>query len=165
MSEQINYFTFGNGVLSLGGYSLQSFVPTAKPEPYTYTTLWETSSPYNNLYSITLNDSIDNYDQYIIYGSANRDSQRYINVQNRYVVTPNKINRGGPFYAGRWSDGSTYILVNGTEMWLSGTSGYISSSYFIGQGNNTTAWSRGLYSAGRAVDVHPYKIVGVKEVK
>ena len=27
MSEQLKYFTFGNGVLSLGGYSLQSFVP------------------------------------------------------------------------------------------------------------------------------------------
>ena len=144
------------------GYASWNIGPTAM---YSYTTLWETTTPFNNLYSIELNDSLDNYDEYIVYGSANRDSSRYIDVQNRYVVTHDKINRGGSFYAGRWSDGSTFILVNGTDMWLSGTSGYISSSYFIGQNNNTTAWARGLYSTGRNVDVHPYKIVGVKEVK
>lgn len=163
MSEQINYFTFGNGVLSLGGYSLQSFIPTA--EPYTYTTLWETNSPFNNMYSITLNDSIDNYDEYIVYGSANRDSQVWLDTQNRYTVTPGKVNQGGCFYAGRWNTGSTYVLLNGTEMWLSGTSGYVSSSYFYGQNNGATTWSVGTYNTARNVDLHPYKIVGIKEMK
>lgn len=38
----------------------------------TYTTLWETTTPFANGYTITLNDSIDNYDELIYYGSADR---------------------------------------------------------------------------------------------
>ena len=59
---------------------------------YTYTTLWETTTPFNNMYNITLNDSIDNYDELIVYGSANRDNTFYINCENEYVVDKNAIN-------------------------------------------------------------------------
>jgi len=52
------------------------YVGYEKFEPhFEYTTLWETDTPFKNMYSITLSDSIDNYDEYIVYGSANRDSQ------------------------------------------------------------------------------------------
>lgn len=132
---------------------------------YTYTTLWETDTPFNNMYSITLSDSIDNYDEYIVYGSANRDEQFWLDTQNRYTVNHTGVNQGGCFYAGRWSTGSTFILINGTDMWLDGTSGYITSSYFIGQNNGATTFCDGTYNTGRNVDLHPYKIVGVKEVK
>lgn len=128
----------------------------------TYTTLWSTNSPFNNMYSFTLSDSIDNYDEYIVYGSANRDNLQWIDCQNRYVVKPGTINMGGSTYFGKWSNTNTYVLMNGTEMWISGTSGYVTSSYFFGQNNNTTAWGYGVYTAARTVDVHPYKIVGVK---
>lgn len=132
---------------------------------YTYTTLWETDTPFKNMYSITLNDSIENYDEYIVYGSANRDDQFWLDTQNRYTVNHGAVNQGGCFYAGRWSTGSTYILLNGTDMWLDGTSGYITSSYFMGQNNGATTFCNGTYTAARNVDLHPYKIVGIKEVK
>lgn len=132
---------------------------------YTYTTLWETTTPFKNMYSITLNDSIDNYDEYIVYGSANRDNQFWLDTQNHYVVNKNGVNQGGCFYAGRWSTGSTYILINGTDMWLNGTSGYITSSYFMGQNNNATTFCDGTFNTARNVDLHPYKIVGIKEVQ
>ena len=95
------------------------------------------------MYYITLTDSIDNYDEYIVYGSANRDSQFWLDTQNRYVVNKNGVNQGGCFYAGRWSTGSTYILLNGTDIFLNGTSGYITSSYFMGQNNNATTFCDG----------------------
>jgi hypothetical protein len=127
-----------------------------------YTSLWETDSPFANFYSITLNDSIDNYDEFIVYGSANRDSQRFFDTQNRYTVTKNAINRCPCYVVGRWNDGSTYILMDGTDMRLSGTSGYITSSFFVGQNNGTTDFTRGMFTS-RNADLHPYKIVGVKE--
>ncbi|MBO7714112.1 MAG: hypothetical protein J6S85_11110 [Methanobrevibacter sp.] len=131
---------------------------------YDYITLWETNEPFKNLYSITLTDSIENYDEYIVYGSANRTNQFYLDTQNRYVVNHTGVNQGGCFYAGRWSTASTYILINGTEMWLNGTSGYIQSSFFVGQNDNSTNFCDGVY-INREEDLHPYKIVGVKEVK
>lgn len=155
--------TFGDRVLTYPGHA--GYVGFENGPTYTYTTLWETNSPFNNMYSITLNDSIDNYDEYIVYGSANRDNQFWLDTQNRYTVNHGAVNQGGCFYAGRWNTDSTYILLNGTEMWLSGTSGYVSSSYFFGQGNNTTNWAQGTYNTARAVDLHPYKIVGIKEIK
>lgn len=132
---------------------------------YTYTVLWSTTTPAKNMYSISLSDSINNYDELIVYGSANRDSQIWLNTQNRYVVAKNVVNNCACMYAGRWNTGSTFILANGTDLRISGTSGYIGSSYFIGQANGSTAWSQGVYNTARATDLHPYKIVGVKEVK
>lgn len=155
--------TFGDRILTYPGHA--GYVGFENGPTYTYTTLWETNAPFNNMYSITLNDSIDNYDELIVYGSANRDNQMWLDTQNKYVVIPGTVQYIDPYYAGRWSTGSTYELINGTNFWVSGTSGYVSSSYFFGQGNNTTAWSQGTYTAARTVDLHPYKIVGVKEVQ
>lgn len=157
-----SYFvTFGTDRLTFGGSGSVAWeAPT-----YIYKELWSTTNPFRNSYSITLSDSLYNYDEYIVYGSASRTPGPLgLDVSNRYVVVPDKVNFGGCYYAGRWSTDSTFILINGTEMWLSGTSGYVQSSYFIGQGNNTTAWGQGTYT-GRQFDVHPYRIVGVKEVK
>jgi hypothetical protein len=128
-----------------------------------YTTLWETDTPFKNMYSITLNDSLDNYDEFIVYGSAVRSTLN-LGVQNRYPVNHNGVNQCGSYYAGMWENTDKYILENGTDMWLEGTSGYISSSHFIGEGNNTTAFAAGIFN-NRTYDVHPYKIVGVKEVE
>ena len=154
--------------LQYNGYTLtfpgwEGYVACEVQSGPTYTTLWETNSPFSNFYSITLNDSIDNYDEFIVYGSANRDSQRFFDTQNKYVVTKNSINRCPCFVGGRWNDGSTYILMNGTDMRLSGTSGYITSSFFVGQDNGTSNFTKGVYNTARNVDLHPYKIVGVKE--
>ena len=156
-----SYFvTYGTDRLTFGGSGSVAW----KAPTYTYRTLWVTNTPFRNLYSITLNDSIDNYDEYIVYGSAKR-TDLVVDTQTRYVVVPNQVNQGGCLYAGRWSTGSTYILINGTEMRLSGKSGYVDSSYFFGQTNNNTTWTQAVYSTARADDLHPYKIVGVKEVK
>lgn len=155
--------TFGDRILKYPGWN--GYVGFENGPTYTYTTLWETNSPFNNMYSITLNDSIDNYDEYIVYGSANRDSQLWLDTQNRYTVHRGAVNQGGCFYAGAWNTGNTYVLLNGTDMWLEGTSGYVSSSYFMGQNNGSTTFCNGTYSTARNVDLHPYKIVGVKEIK
>lgn len=130
----------------------------------TYFTLWETNDPWHNMSAITLNDDLNYYDEYIVYGSANRDNQCNVSTENRYEVNKTAINQGGSYYCGQWNTGSTYFLMNGTELYLSGTSGYIHSSYFMGQNNGSTAWSNGVYNTARQVDVHPYKIVGVKGI-
>ena len=68
MSEQINYFTFGNGVLSLGGYSLQSFVPPEIPiKADTYTLLWE-GTAYQN---IVLSQPYTDFDGLMFVGDQN----------------------------------------------------------------------------------------------
>ena len=129
-----------------------------------YTTLWETDTPNQNMTSITLNDSIDNYNELIVYGWASRDNQRIIKSQNKYIVTSGHPNRCTCYVAGKWNDGANgFILSNFTNVDLSGTSGYISSSCFLGIGNNTNNFSKGNYDYYRQVDIHPYKIVGVKE--
>ena len=153
--------TFGDRVLSYQGH--EGYVSYISGPQYQYTTLWETDTPFKNMYSITLNDSIDNYDEYIVYGSAVKDGNVYYDTQNRYFVSHNGVQQGGCVTAGTWGT-SKFLLLNGTEMWLSGTSGYIASSYFIGEGNNTTAWTQGTFT-GRTADLHPYKIVGIKEIQ
>ena len=154
------YVTYGTDRLTFGGSGSVAW----KAPTYAYRTLWETNTPFRNLYSITLNDSIDNYDELIVYGSANRNTFT-LKTENKYAVVPNTINQCGCYYAGRWDTASTYLLLNGTEMRLSGKSGYVDSSYFLGQSNNSTTWSQAVYNTARSSDLHPYKIVGVKEVR
>jgi hypothetical protein len=128
----------------------------------TYTVLWQTANPVANVYNISLTDSIDNYDELIVYGSANRDGLFTIKTVNRYDVDKGKINFADCYTHGAWNtDANTHILTNGTNVWLSGNSGTVRSSYFIGQNVGAVSWV-GWRGTGRAVDVHPYKIVGVK---
>lgn len=127
-----------------------------------YTLLWQTANPVTNVYNISLNDSIDNYDEFIVYGSANRDSQFTIKTVNRYEVDKGKIQFADCYTHGAWNTAAnTYILTNGTNIWLSGNSGSVRSSYFLGQNVGAVSFA-GWRGTGRAIDVHPYKIVGVK---
>lgn len=125
-------------------------------------TLWETDNIFRNNYTITLNDDLTHYDEYIVYGSALR-GQAYVGTQNRYVVNPTGINQGGCFIAGEWDQAGSYSLANGTEMYLSGTSGYVASSYYFGMSTNFATTFISDIPNGRTLDVHPYKIVGIKE--
>ena len=154
--------TFGDRTLTFPQWN--GYVSFQAGTQYTYTTLWETNTPFKNLYSITLTDSIDNYDEFIVYGSAFRDSKLHIQTQNRYVVNHNGANQCGVNYAGRWAAPNSFLLANGTDMWVEGTSGYITSSYYIGEGPNTTSWIAALRNNSE-LDVHPYKIVGIKEIE
>ena len=156
------FITYGNDRVTFGGPT--GAVAWEAPR-FEYKLLWSTSNPFRNLYSITLNDSIDNYDEYIVYGSASRGTSFVLDTENKYVVVKNTVNQGGCYYAGRWENGNTYILENGTEVRLSGNSGFVGSSYFIGQNNNSTAWASTVFNTARSSDIHPYKIIGVREVK
>lgn len=140
--------------------------PLAAPTAYiesepTYTLLWSASSAFRNQYSITLNDSIDNYDEVIYYGSANRDTNT-VKVVTEYPVYSGAINLGGPVFCGCWRTSNNYELWNGTQVWLSGTSGYVNNSFYWGMQNGGTGYEANNYSTPRNSDVHPYKIVGVK---
>ena len=156
------YITYGGNRLTFPGAtgSVAWEAPT-----YVYKELWHTDSAFRNMYSITLNDSIDNYDEYIVYGSAIRDDVYPLNTETRHVVVKNAINQGGCWYAGMWSTIYQYELANGTEMWLSGNSGYVGSSYYGGIHYTSSIWAQGVSTAGRVNDLHPYRIVGLKEVK
>lgn len=137
--------------------------PTAvyDSEP-TYTLLWSAANPFANGYSFTLNDSIDNYDEIIYYGSADRGGNTTVRVMTEYPVVPGHINAGGPFICNTWQTGNAYWLCNGTQCWISGTSGYVSASYYWGMQNGGTGFEANRYTTARNADVHPYKIVGVK---
>ena len=124
----------------------------------TYTVLWETDTPFKNQYTISLNDSIDNYDEIICYGSANRGG----NVKTTYPVISGTIHLVGPYTLNAWQSTNHYMLNNGTQMYLSGTSGFIDVSYYWGMQNGGTAFDANRYTTARNADVHPYKIVGVK---
>lgn len=128
----------------------------------TYTVLWETDTPFKNQYSIELNDSIDNYDEIICYGSANRGGNDRVNVKSTYPVISGTINLVGPYTLNTWQSTNSYMLNNGTQMYLSGTSGYIDVSYYWGMQNGGTGFEANRYTTARNADVHPYKIVGVK---
>lgn len=128
----------------------------------TYTVLWQTANPVANVYNISLNDSIENYDEFIVYGSANRDDQFTIKTVNRYEVDKGRINFADCYTHGAWNTAAnTHILTNGTNIWLSGNSGSVRGSYFLGQNVGAVSFV-GWRGNNRAVDVHPYKIVGVK---
>jgi len=128
----------------------------------TYTVLWETNEPFRNQYSIVLNDSIDNYDEVICYGSANRGGNDRVNVKTTYPVISGTVNLVGPYTLNTWQSTNNYMLNNGTQMYLSGTSGYIDVSYYWGMQNGGTGFEANRYTTPRNADVHPYKIVGVK---
>lgn len=127
-----------------------------------YTVLWQTANPVANVYNISLNDSIENYDEFIVYGSANRDDQFTIKTVNRYEVDKGRINFADCYTHGAWNTAAnTHILTNGTNIWLSGNSGSVRGSYFLGQNVGAVSFV-GWRGNNRAVDIHPYKIVGVK---
>lgn len=125
------------------------------------TVLWENNSPAPNNSSITLNDSIDNYDEIEYYGSGARNARNTPCVITNYPVISGVLNLGGPEFIGKWGSGDTWILSNGTQCFLSGNSGYIASSYFFGRNNNATGYAASLVN-NRVDDVRPYKIVGIK---
>lgn len=118
----------------------------------------------NNYTSLTLNDSIDNYDEIHYYSSGTRnDSTHVINTVTEYPVVPGIINQGGPMYCGLWNlPNDLYILCNGTQCWLSGNSGYVNSSFFWGNNSTTASTYAAAYNNNREQDIRPYKIVGVK---
>lgn len=124
--------------------------------------LWSADSVAPNQSSITLSDSIDNYDEIIFYGSGTRNFVP--NVQTNYPVIPGQVNLGGPFFYGKWATGDTWLLCNGTQVFLSGTSGFVASSYYWGKVDNGTAYNASLVN-NRTNDVRPYKIVGLKYPK
>ena len=128
----------------------------------TYTVLWETDTPFKNQYSIVLNDSLDNYDEVICYGSANRGGNDRVNVKTTYPVISGAVHLVGPYTLNTWQSTNYYMLNNGTQMYLSGTSGYIDVSYYWGIQNGGTAFEANRYTTPRNADVHPYKLVGVK---
>lgn len=128
----------------------------------TYTVLWETDTPFKNQYTISLNDSIDNYDEIICYGSANRGGNDRVNVKTTYPVVSGCINLGGPYTLNTWQSTNHYMLNNGTQVYLSGNSGFIDVSYYWGMQNGGTGFEANRYTTARNADVHPYKIVGVK---
>lgn len=116
----------------------------------------------NNYTTLTLNDSIDNYDEVHYYSSANRGADHYVNTVTEYPVVPGQINQGGPLFCGMWGSGDLWLLNNGTQCWLRGNSGYVNSSFFWGNNNSTSAvYGAGIYN-NRDWDLRPYKIVGVK---
>ena len=156
-----------NNGMTLAYPGWNGYVGYIKEEPhYEYTTLWETNTPFNNMYSITLNDSINNYDDLIVYGSANRDNVYFINCENNYVVDKNGINFCNSFYNGIWSTAAdAHILCNGTQLLLSCTSGRVTSSYYMDQNAGVTTWCGWKSTAARVQDIHPYKIVGAKYVE
>lgn len=127
------------------------------------TVLWSASSVVANNTSITLSDSINNYDEIVYYGSATRNTNNIVSVKTEYPVVSGVINEGGPFYFGKWGSGDTFLLCNGTQVFLSGTSGYVYSSYYWGRNNNTSTFV-GALANNRASDVRPYKIEGLKYI-
>ena len=126
------------------------------------TVLWSADTVQPNNTSITLNDSIDNYDELIYYGSGTRTYCPC--VMTEYPVIKGELNLGGPFFFGNWGATDGFELCNGTQMFLSGTSGFVASSYYWGKNASNTAYAASLVN-NRANDVRPYKIVGVKYPK
>jgi hypothetical protein len=123
------------------------------------TILWSAESVAPNNTSITLYDSIDNYDELIYYGSGTRTYSPC--VMTEYPVISGVLNLGGTFFYGKWGTGDTWLLCNGTQVFLSGTSGFVASSYYWGKVDNGTAYNASLVN-NRTNDVRPFKIVGVK---
>jgi hypothetical protein len=78
-----------------------------------------------------------------------------------YPVISGQLNLGGPFFFGNWGATDTFVLCNGTQVFLSGTSGFVASSYYWGKNAGSTAYAASLVT-NRTNDVRPYMIVGVK---
>jgi len=123
------------------------------------TVLWSAETVQPNNTSITLNDSIDNYDEIIYYGSGTRTYCPC--VMTDYPVISGQLNLGGPFFFGNWRATDDFVLCNGTQVFLSGTSGFVASSYYWGKNAGSTAYAASLVN-NRTNDVRPYMIVGVK---
>jgi len=126
------------------------------------TVLWSAESVQPNNTSIELTDSIDNYDELIYFGSGTRTYTPCVMTQ--YPVISGVLNLGGPFFFGNWGATDGFVLCNGTQVFLSGNSGFVASSYYWGKNSTTTAYAASLVN-NRANDVRPYMIVGVKYPK
>lgn len=123
------------------------------------TVIWSADTVQPSNTSITLNDSIDNYDEIIYYGSATRTYCPC--VMTEYPVISGVLNLGGPLFIGKWGSTDGFVLCNGTQVFLSGTSGFVASSYFWGKNASNTDYAASLVT-NRTEDVRPYMIVGVK---
>ena len=123
------------------------------------TVLWSAASVQPNNTSIELVDSIDNYDELLYFGSGTRTYSPCVITE--YPVISGQLNLGGPFFFGNWGATDTFVLCNGTQVFLSGTSGFVASSYYWGKNAGSTAYAASLVT-NRTNDVRPYMIVGVK---
>lgn len=123
------------------------------------TVLWSAESVQPNNTSIVLNDSIDNYDELIYLGSGTRTYCPC--VMSEYPVISGVLNLGGPFFFGNWGATDGFVLCNGTQVFVSGNSGFVGSSYYWGKNNSDTAYAASLV-VNRTNDVRPYQIIGVK---
>lgn len=123
------------------------------------TVLWSADTVQPSNTSITLNDSIDNYDEIIYYGSGTRTYCPC--VMTEYPVISGVLNLGGPLFIGKWGSTDGFVLCNGTQVFLSGTSGFVASSYYWGKNAANTDYAASLVT-NRTDDVRPYMIVGVK---
>lgn len=126
------------------------------------TVLWSAESVQPNNTSIVLNDSIDNYDELIYLGSGTRTYCPC--VMTEYPVISGVLNLGGPFFFGNWGATDGFVLCNGTQVFVSGNSGFVGSSYYWGKNNSNTAYAASLV-VNRSLDVRPYQIIGLKYPK
>ena len=123
--------------------------------------LWSAASQQASNSTITLTDSIDNYDELWFYGSGTRNAMCPC-VITEYPVIPGVLNLGGPFFVGQWGSGTNnYELCNGTQIYLSGNSGLVATSFYFGKANGSTGWAA-ANTTNRDLDVRPYKILGIK---
>lgn len=124
--------------------------------------LWESSNQTANNYSITLSESIYNFKRVAIYGSGHRDQNAFAcSLREFEVPEPGEPIVASVFALDGWNTAQTFALANGTNMNLSGTSGFVGDSWYFGMTTGATPTFAAMRRLNDPSDIRPYKIVGI----
>lgn len=124
------------------------------------TLIWSaTENVYNK--SITLSEPLTHFEEYEIYASGMENATAGVHVaKTSFNTTENKVNGCDSWGYSPWT--TTYNYILGSNIKISGSSGFVGSSYYMGQGSNTTAYAAGKWvNADAPKMLQPFKIFGL----
>ncbi len=127
------------------------------------TLIWSaTENVYNK--SITLSEPLTHFEEYEIYASGAENATLGAHVAKvSFNTTEDKVMGCDSWGYSPWT--TTYNYVLGANIKISGNSGFVGSSYYMGQGSNTTAYAAGKWvNADAPKMLMPYRIYGLNRL-
>lgn len=123
------------------------------------TLLWSTSG---NVYNTTfdLSEPATHFEAIEVYASGKENDANGVHLSKQTFNTQNHKMGCDCFGYSPWVTGCNYVL--GSDFTISGNQCYCGSSYYMGMGNNTTAYAAGKWvNADAQKMLQPIKIFGI----
>lgn len=123
--------------------------------------LWETTG---NTYetNIELSETIMHFDKVMIYGSGLESEAQGAHLSKNVYIVQSGVIGADCFGYSMWDARNGYNYALGCGLQLSGNSGHVGSSYYMGQAQNTNSYAAGKWTGTNGPKMlQPFKIFGI----